>query len=99
MKKTYTRTMMHKDLAKAMVTLEIYEGDKYTAKCIEDLGEQSELVYKGIKDWTVVEGGAEAEAIENLYGICDEHHEYLIITLANGTKATFRNSHVAMFII
>ena len=98
MKKTYTRTMMHADLTKVTVTLKIYDGDKYAAKCIEDLGEQSELVYKGIKDWTVVEGGAEAEAIENLYGICDEHHEYLIITLVNSTKATFRNSHVDMFI-
>lgn len=99
MKKTYTRTMMHADLTKATVTLEIYEGDKYTAKCIEDLGKQSELVYNGIKDWTMVEGGAEAEAIESLYGIYDEHHEYLIITLTNGSKATFRNSHVAMFIM
>ena len=99
MKRTYTRTLMKKDLSKVTVTLEIHEGCKYTAEKIEDLGESTEIEYKGIKSWSIIEGGEEAKAIEMVYGIEDEFHEYLIIEFLNGTMATFRNSHVDMFLI
>ena len=99
MKRTYTRTLMKKDLSKVTVTLEIHEGCKYTAEKIEDLGESTEIEYKGIKSWSIIEGGEEAKAIEMVYGIEDEFHEYLIIELLDGTMATFRNSHVDMFLI
>ena len=99
MKRTYTRTLMKKDFSKVTVTLEIHEGCKYTAEKIEDLGESTEIEYKGIKSWSIIEGGEEAKAIEMVYGIEDEFHEYLIIELLDGTMATFRNSHVDMFLI
>ena len=75
MKRTYTRTLMKKDLSKVTVTLEIHEGCKYTAEKIEDLGESTEIEYKGIKSWSIIEGGEEAKAIEMVYGIEDEFHE------------------------
>ena len=99
MKTTYTRTLMKKDLSKVTVTLEIHEGCKYTANKIEDLGESTEVEYNGIKSWSIIEGGDEAKAIEMVYGIEDEFHEYLIIELLDGKMATFRNSHVDMFLI
>lgn len=98
MKTTYTRTLMKKDLSKVTVTLEIHEGCKYTANKIEDLGKSTEIEYKGIKSWSIIVGGDEAKAIE-MNGLEDEFHEYLIIELLDGTMATFRNSHVDMFLI
>ena len=99
MKTTYTRTLMKSDLSKATVTLTVYEGCKYTAKKISDLGESTDIEYKGIRSWSIISGGIEADALEMAYGIEDEFHEYLIIELLNGTMATFRNSHVDMFLI
>ena len=94
MKITYTRTLMKSDLSKATVTLTVYEGCKYTT-----LEEPTKIEYKGIKSWSIISGGIEADALEMVYGIEDEFHEYLIIELLNGTMATFRNSHVDMFLI
>lgn len=94
MKTTYTRTLMKSDLSKVVVTLNIYEGCKYTT-----LEEPTEIEYKGIKSWSIISGGIEADALEMVYEIEDEFHEYLIIELLNGTMATFRNSHVDMFLI
>lgn len=100
MKKEYTRTMMIADLADAKVTLYVYEGCKYTAKSAEDLGEEREVSYPGITGWDIIEGGKEAEEIEaetDADGI-DEFHQYLVLHLLNGETATFRNSHVDMFL-
>jgi hypothetical protein len=100
MKKEYTRSMMIADLADAKVTLYVYEGCKYTAKSAEDLGDEREVSYHGIAGWDIIEGGKEAEEIEadtDADGI-DEFHEYLVLHLLNGETATFRNSHVDMFL-
>lgn len=97
MKRTYTRTMMIEDLAKATVKLYILEGCKYTA---EDLGNEIEVSYTGVTSWDVIEGGQEAEEIEAQTDAnsIDEFHEYLVLHFEDGTEATFRNSHVDMFI-
>lgn len=95
MKNTYTRTMMHADLTKATVEIEVHEALKWEAT-----QEDSKVVkYNGIKAWSIV-SGEDAEEIESMTdasGI-DEHHEYLVLYFANGETATFRNSHVDMFI-
>lgn len=97
MKRTYTRTMMIEDLTKATVKLYLTENCKYTAK---DLGEETEVEYTGVTAWDIIEGGEEAQEIEAMTdeASADEFHEYLVLHFEDGTEATFRNSHVDMFI-
>lgn len=100
MKTTFNRTMMIEDLTKAVVELHIFENCKYTNKSVE-LIEETVLKYKGVKSFSIIEGGEEAEEIESRIdksGV-DEYHEYLVLHFQNGTTAAFRNSHVNMFLI
>ena len=99
MTRTYERTMMIEDLSKATVTIYLYEGCKLTAKSAEDLGEEKEITYTGLKNWSIVDG-EDATEIENYTdGSCiDEYHEYLVLRFVDGSEATFRNTHVDMFI-
>lgn len=100
MKTTFTRTMMVEDLTKAVVELHIFENCKYTNKSAE-LVEETVLKYKGVKYFSIIEGGEEAKEIESRIDgrVVDEYHEYLVLHFQNGTTATFRNSHVNMFLI
>ena len=95
MKNTYTRTLFidNEELQKATVRLYIYDADKYTRHDADE----TEVTYTGLTAWDVIEGGEEAAEIES-DGLIDEHHEYLVLHFNNGTQATFRNSHVDMFI-
>lgn len=96
MKRTYERTMMIEDLTKAVVELHVFNECKYT----EELGEHIVVKYRGVKSWSIISGGKEAEAIENIVdadGI-DENHEYLVLHFEDGTTSTFRNSYVDMFV-
>lgn len=98
MKRTYERTQFIEDLTKATFRLYVFNESKYTANIISD---KIEVEYTGVKEWSVIEGGKEAEAIESIVdkdGI-DENHEYLVLHFSNGTTAIFRNSHVNMFLI
>lgn len=97
MKRTYERTMFIEDLTKATIRLYVFNESKYTAS----INDKIEVEYTGVKAWSVIDGGKEAEAIESIVdkdGI-DENHEYLVLHFSNGTTATFRNSHVDMFLI
>lgn len=60
---------------------------------------KKEVNYTGVKSWTILtsEDEVEVKEIEN-QGLVDEMHEYLILNFENGDSATFRNSHVDMFI-
>ena len=72
------------------VELRIYEAIKY-----ESTEEMARVQYE-ITGFEVVNG--KAAGIENTDGTCiDEYDEYLILNLADGNTATFRNSHVDMF--
>lgn len=95
MKKTYTRTMMHTDLTKAKVEIDVHESLKWEATQ-ED---EKVVTYSGIKAWSIIsdEDAAEIESMTDASGI-DEYHEYLVLHFENGETATFRNSHVDMFI-
>lgn len=100
MKTTYNRTMMIEDLTKAVVELHIFENCKYTNKKNE-LGEETVVKYAGVKSYSIIECGKEAEAIESIVDASgvDPYHEYLVLHFENGTTATFRNSYVDMLLI
>lgn len=94
--RTYERTLFIPDLTKATVKLYISEATKYEA----EPDDNREITYTGVKAWSIIEGGKEAEEIEALTdasGI-DENHEYLVLHFEDGSEATFRNSHVDMFL-
>ena len=95
MKKTYTSTMMHTDLTKATIEIDVHEALKWEATP-ED---EKVVTYNGIEAWSIVsdEDAAEIESMTDESGI-DEYHEYLVLYFTNGETATFRNSHVDMFI-
>ena len=96
MKRTYERTMFIDDLTKAEIRLYVFNESKYTA----DINDKIEVKYTGVKAWSIIEGGKEAEAIESIVDVdgIDENHEYLVLHFADGTTSTFRNSHVEMFL-
>ena len=101
MKKTYIGTWMmsNDELQEATIMIIVYPKDKYSDvhAVNEDI---KQVTYKGLTAWDIIEGGKEAEEIESetdASGV-DEHHEYLVLHFNDGTTATFRNSHVDMFI-
>ena len=96
MKRTYTRTTMIDNLENVKVRLYVHNATKWEAT--ED--DEIMVEYTGLKSWSIIEGGEEAAEIEaetDEDGI-DEMHEYLVLEFADGTTATFRNSHVEMFL-
>lgn len=98
MKRSYHGTLLRPNLAEATVILEFFEGVKY-AETEEERGEPNEVIVKDLTAWDIIEGGEEAEEVENLTGEIDENHEYLILHFKGGCVNIYRNSHVAMFII
>lgn len=99
MKSTYTRTLFidNEELQKATIKIFVHDGCKYTTKTHKIL---DEMRYKGLTAWDIIEGGEEAEEIEKGFDAsnADEYHEYLVLHFNDGTTATFKNSHVDMFI-
>ena len=98
MKKTYTRTTFIENLEEAKVRIYLFDGCKYTARTAEDLGEETQITFNGIKSYDIIECGEEADEIEARSDIADEFHEYLVLHLLDGNTATFRNSHVDMML-
>jgi hypothetical protein len=97
MKREYTGTLFISDLTKVEVRLDIYDKPKYEVQ----EKEPKTVRYNNVTQWDIIEGGEEAEEIENMFdgNDLDENHEYLVLHFASGDTATYRNSHVAMFII
>lgn len=91
--RTYTETwtMSNAKLQKATFKVDIFENTKY-----EDENPIATAEYTGIKAWSIIEGGEEAEEIESMTDAnsVDENHEYLVLHFADGRTGTFRNSHV-----
>lgn len=95
MTKTYQRTTFISNLAEAKVTLFVYENSKYTG----NVGEERMVQYTGLKQWSIVDGEDAKEIESQTDESCiDEMHEYLVLDFVDGTAATFRNSHVDMFL-
>lgn len=93
--KTYEKTLFIENLANANVKIYLYENSKYSSI----VGNEKEINYTGLKSWSIIDG-EDAKTIENeTDGTCiDENHEYLLLNFVDGSEATFRNSHVDMFI-
>lgn len=94
--RTYHGTLMNPDLTKAIVKVILFKATKYDAQSEKG----SEINYTGVSSWDIIEGGPEAEEIETETdgNYTDEHHEYLVLHFEDGRTATFRNSHVVMFV-
>lgn len=95
MKRTFTGTwtMSNERLQRATVKVIILNANKYTG----NITEETEVEYTGVNAWDIIEGGAEAEEIEE-QGLMDDNHEYLVLHMNDGRTATYRNSYVDMFI-
>lgn len=76
------------------VLVKIYDGVKY----FRGSEKVTEHTYTDVESWKVV-GGKEAEEVEKEFigNDLDELQEYLILSFADGTTATFRNSHTDLF--
>ena len=85
--------MSGEKLQKATVKIFVYNDNKYTG----NVTEEKEIKYTGLTAWDIIEGGDEAEEIEN-DGLVDDNHEYLILHFENGETATFKHSYVDMHI-
>lgn len=72
------------------VTVKVYNGDKY-----ESASETVARINYEIKSYEVKE--IPAEEILKEFDETDEYNEYLILTMADGETATFRNSRVDLF--
>lgn len=93
MKTTYTGTVFHRDLREAKVDVQIFEGIKYSG------GDYVEKIqYTGLTSWDIITDEDAKELEAGMGELIDENHEYLVLHFEDGKTATFRNSHVAMYI-
>ena len=103
-RKTYTGTLFYPDnLEDATVTLYISKVNKYDRGSriyLSDKDPQDEVrrEFDGMKSWSIIEGGPEAEALETIVDKIDDNHEYLVINFADGKSEVYPNSYVTMFI-
>ena len=97
MVRTFTRTTFIENLEEANVELYIYENSKYSG----NIGKEKEVKYTGLKSWSIIDGD-DAEELNKAFeenGLePDVMGEYLVLRFNDLTEATFRNSHVDMFI-
>lgn len=76
------------------VKVKVYNGVKYDVTSEK----VAEVEYNNIRGFEVVTGERATEiGLETDEASRDEYNEYLVITLEDGEKATFCNSHVDMF--
>ena len=74
--------------------IEIYDSCKYS----QNSRRVNTVKYNNIVNWEIVTGEDAAALEAETDGSCiDDLHEYLVLNLADGTQATFRNSYVDMF--
>ena len=103
MKRTYTGTFFHPDdLTEAKVQLYVSNRNKYERGSRiyvgDEVPEDETLVeFTGLKKWQIVEGGRDAEVLEEIVDEIDDNHEYLILYFKDSVKI-YRNSYVTMFI-
>ena len=73
--------------------IEMYDSCKYNASSnvIHEV-EYDDIVSYEVKD-------IPDEEILKSFDMTDDYHEYLILTFADGTTSTFRNSYADMFLL
>lgn len=95
MKRTFTRTQFIEDLTNTTFKLYLYHSPKHVSVIPEHV-----IEYTGVKSWDLISGGEEAKQVESETDSSnyDEYKEYLVLHFEDGSSATFRNSHVDLFI-
>lgn len=79
----------------AVVEVEIHQEVKY----FDQSANLPRVEYSDAVAWEVVTGKAAEQIEAESDGSCiDENHEYFVLHFADGDTATFRNSHVHVFI-
>lgn len=97
MKRTYTSTKRFNDLTKATFKLYIYDKSKYGREFDDNV---IEWIYTNVISFDIIQGGVEAKEIEKeMTPDYDVYGEYLILHFEDGSQATFRYSHVDMYIL
>lgn len=102
--RTYTGTLCRPNLAEAKIELYCFQvsklerGSKIYVEG-EDPKDEEKKILTGVKSWSIVEGGAEAEAIEMVIDAKDDIHEYLVINYLDGRTEIYRNTYVTMFVL
>ena len=100
MKKTYneTWTISKEDLPTRTIRVLLHSECKYSNPAYKKPHEITEVTYTGLTSWDIIEGGPEADMLEELLGVEDDFHEYLVLHFQDGTTATFRNSYTDFFL-
>lgn len=84
----------HGKVRKMNVKVKVYDMNKWR----NEAEKVSEVEYNNIQGFEVVTGDKATEIGNKTDGSSrDDFNEYLVITLADGQKATFRNSRVDVF--
>lgn len=102
--RTYTSTWRRPNLADAKIELYVLKVSKYERGSRiyiegEEPEDEEKRILTGVKSWSIIEGGAEAEALEAVIDAKDETHEYLVINYVDGKTEVYRNTYVTMFIL
>lgn len=92
--RTYNGTLFNPDLTKAVIRLYIHDTSKYDRDA-----KVRKVEVTGVKSWTLVEGGEDAERIEALGVEEDKCHEYLVLNYKDGRTEIYPNLKVAMFVL
>lgn len=92
--RTYYGTTFNPDLTKATIHLYIHDTSKYDRD-----SNVTKTKVTGVKSWTLVAGGADAEHIEALGVEEDKCHEYLVLNYVDGRTEIYPNLKVAMFVL
>ena len=95
MKRSFTRTLFTQDITTAIFKLYVYPN---TTKYDAPMSFSEVVNFTGVKSWDIIEGGVEADEIEQERCGIDENREYLVLNFVDGSSSVFRNSHVDMFI-
>lgn len=93
--KTYNQTFFRSPevIKKSEFILTIWTKCKYD----EDSEISGHDSYTNVESWQIITK-EDAEELEKHFDEHDEYHEYLILNFVDGTKSTFRNSHVDLAI-
>lgn len=93
--RTITGTWFRPILTDADIKLLIFETNKYDA----NNENYEEITITDVKEFTIVEGGEEAEAIKALGVAEDINNDYLILRYADGHIDIYPNTKVALFVL
>lgn len=79
-----------------VITMDVKIYDK--CKYAKESSRIDTITYKDVESWEIITGEDVEEIERDLNNEdMDELHEYVTLNFTDGSKATFRNSHVDLF--